>query len=109
MRTLRWVRELIFSNLLWKLLALAIEVVIWARVATEPELSTFATVRLEYKNLPEGLEISSEPVTSVLLELRGPEGELRGVGDTVRPAVVLDLSGMGPGEHTLSVSDGNVR
>ena len=59
-----------------------VAVVIWALVASEPELSTFATVRLEYKNLPDDLEISSDPVSSVVLELRGPSGELRGVGET---------------------------
>ncbi|MCU1235252.1 MAG: YbbR family protein [Candidatus Solibacter sp.] len=109
MRTLKWIRELIFRNLGWKLLALSAAVIIWALVATEPELSTFATVRLEYKNLPEGLEISSDPVTSVVLELRGPQGELRGVGDTVRPAVVLDMSNVDPGEHTFAIGSGNVK
>ena len=56
-RPLKWIRDLLFQNLGWKLLSLAIAVVIWALVATEPELATFANVRLEYKNLPEGLEI----------------------------------------------------
>jgi YbbR domain-containing protein len=109
MRTLKWIGDLILSNLGWKLLALATAVVIWAMVATEPELSTFATVRLEYKNLPEGLEISSDPVTSIVLELRGPQGELRGVGDTLRPAVVLDMSNVDPGEHTFPIGGGNVK
>ena len=60
---LKWIRELLFENLGWKLLSLAVAVVIWALVASEPELSTFATVRLEYKNLPDELEISSDPVS----------------------------------------------
>src|SRR4051794_10849956 len=109
MRSLKWVAELLFSNLKWKILALAVAVIIWATVASEPELSAFATVRLEYKNLPEGLEISSDPVTSVVLELRGPQGELRGVGDSIRPAVVLDMSNIEPGEHTFPIGDGNVK
>ena len=109
MRILKWFRGLLFQNLGWKLLALAVAVIIWALVATEPELSTFATVRLEYKNLPEGLEISSDPVSSVVLELRGPQGELRGVGDTVRPSVVLDMSNVDAGEHTFPIGDGNVK
>ena len=109
MRVLKWFRELLFWNLGWKLLALAAAVVIWALVATEPELSTFATVRLEYKNLPEGLEISSDPIDSVVLELRGPQGELRGVGDTIRPSVVLDMSNIVPGEHTFPIGGGNVK
>jgi len=52
-------------------------------VANEPELSTFTPVGVEYKNLPDDLEISSDPVSSVTLELQGPSGELPGVGDGV--------------------------
>jgi YbbR domain-containing protein len=109
MRTLKWLRDLIFNNFLWKLLSLAVAVIIWALVATEPELSTFATVRLEYKNLPDGMEISSDPVSSVVLELRGPQGELRGVGDSLRPAVLIDMSNVDPGEHTFPISGSNVK
>jgi hypothetical protein len=111
MRALRWITD----NFLWKLLALAIAVVIWALVATEPELSTFATVRLEFKNLPDDLDIGSEPVTSILLELRGPSGELRTSGvesyglGAVRPAVILDMSHVQPGERTFAIGSSNVR
>lgn len=108
-RLFKLVRALLFENLGWKLLALAAAVVIWALVASEPELATFATVRLEYKNLPDDLEIGSEPVNSVVLELRGPSGELRGIGDTFRPAVVLDMSGVQPGQRTFMVGNGNVK
>jgi hypothetical protein len=111
MRALRWVTD----NFLWKLLALAVAVAIWMLVASEPELSTFATVRLEFKNLPEDLEISSEPVSTVSLELRGPSGELRsvsgepyGIGN-LRPAVILDMAGVQPGERTFPIGNGNVR
>ena len=106
---LRWTLQLVFHNLGWKLLALAIAVVLWALVASEPELSEFATVRLEYRNLPEYLEIGSDPVGSVSLELRGPSGELRGVGDGIQPAVVLDMSDVRPGERTFTIGAGNVK
>ena len=109
MRALKWVGGLLFENLAWKLLALAVAVVIWAVVASEPELATFATVRLEYKNLPEDLEISSEPVSSLMLELRGPSGELRRAGETAHPAVVLDMSAVQPGERTFMIGDDNVK
>ncbi len=108
-RSLKWIRDLLFHNLIWKLLSLAIAVVIWALVATEPELATFASVRLEYKNLPEGLEISSEPVSSVVLELSGPSGALRGMGDATHPEVVLDMSGAASGVQTFSINDRNVK
>jgi hypothetical protein len=111
MRRLRWITD----HFGWKVLALAIAVVIWALVASEPELSTFVNIRLEYKNLPDDLVISSEPVTAISLELRGPSGELRGVSfgpaieGGVRPAVILDMSGVQPGERTFAIGDGNVR
>jgi YbbR domain-containing protein len=108
-RVLRWTLRLVFHNFGWKLLALAIAVVLWALVASEPELSEFATVRLEYRGLPEDLEISSDPVSSVSLELRGPSGELRGVGDSIRPAVILDMSDVRPGERTFTIGEGNVK
>jgi YbbR domain-containing protein len=111
MRRLRWITD----HFGWKILALVIAVVIWALVASEPELSTFVNVRLEFKNLPDDVVISSEPVTTIALELRGPSGELRGVSfgpateGGVRPAVILDMSGVAPGEHTFAIGDGNVR
>jgi YbbR domain-containing protein len=109
MRPFRWVRDLLFQNLVWKLFSLGIAVVIWALVATEPELTTMANVRLEYKNMPEGLEISSEPVSSVLLELSGSSGALRGTGDAVHPAVVIDMSDAASGERTYSIGERNVK
>lgn len=111
MRRLRWITD----HFGWKILALALAFVIWALVASEPELSTFVNVRLEYKNLPEDAVISSEPVTNVALELRGPSGELRGMSfgpateGGIRPAVILDMAGVESGEHTFAIGAGNVR
>jgi len=103
-------RALLFENFGWKALSLASAITLWWLVASEPELAGFATVRLEYKNLPPDLEISSEPVSSVTLELQGPSGVLRGVGDGgLQPAVVLDMSGVTPGERTFAISGANVQ
>jgi YbbR domain-containing protein len=103
-------RALLFENFGWKALSLASAITLWWLVASEPELAGFATVRLEYKNLPDDLEISSEPVSSVTLELQGPSGVLRGVGDGgLQPAVVLDMSNVEPGERTFPISNTNVQ
>jgi YbbR-like protein len=106
-RPLKRMGEVIFQNAGWKLLSLLTAVVIWALVASEPEMATFTTVRLEYKNMPDDLEIGAEPEESVRLELKGPSGELR--GDGLRPAVVIDVSGVGTGQHTFTIGDRNVR
>jgi YbbR domain-containing protein len=100
----RGLLHLVTHNFFWKVVALASAVVIWALVASEPELSTFTTVPLEFRNLPAGIEIGSQPRESVTLELRGPAGELHGAGENRRPAVVLDLSDASPGEHTYPVT-----
>jgi YbbR domain-containing protein len=106
----KWILGLATHNLAWKLLSLAIAVVVWGIVANEPELSTFATVGVEYKNLPDDLEISSDPVSAVKLELRGPSGELRGVGDGgAHPEVILDMSRVQPGERTFPIDNGSVK
>ena len=110
MSALRFLRDLIFEHFGWKVLSLVIAVFIWVLVASEPELATFATVRLEYKNLPDDLEISSEPVGSISLELRGPSGELRGIGDGgIHPSITLDMSTVQPGERTFPINDRNVK
>ena len=110
MRRGKWILGLLVENLGWKLLSLAIAIVVWGMVANEPELSTFATVGVEYKNLPDDLEISSDPVTNVKLELRGPPGDLPGAGSgSPRLEVILDMSQVQPGERTFPIGAGSVK
>jgi YbbR-like protein len=108
MKRWKWVLELVTRNFLWKLLALAGSIVIWALVTNEPELSTFVRVPLEFRNLPNDLDVASQPVDAVTLELRGPASELRGQGDGRRPAVVVDMSGATPGQRTFHIGNGNL-
>lgn len=111
MRALKWLGGVVVGNMGWKLLSLALAFTIWAMVATEPELNTVTPVQLEYRNVPDGLEISSNPVSTVRLELRGPSGALRdlGVNGIARPGVVLDMSAVQPGQRTFTIDDGAVK
>jgi YbbR domain-containing protein len=96
------------KNIGWKLLSLCAAVLLWISVASEPELATLQSVPVQYKGVPDELEISSSYVQSVTLELRGPSGRLRDLRDA-RSAVVLDFSAVHqPGEQTFSISPGNV-
>jgi YbbR domain-containing protein len=91
------------QNIGWKLLSLAAALVLWFLVASEPELATLHSVPVEYKGVPDDLEISSNFVENVFLEMRGPAGRLRDLSDT-RPAVVLDFSTVHePGERTFTI------
>jgi len=110
MKLLKRTLGLITQNFWWKVLSLVIALAIWGLVASEGEMSTFATARVDFRNLPEELEISSEPVSTVSLELTGAAGELRGLGDGGQhPEVILDLSNMVPGQHTFSIGENNVK
>jgi YbbR domain-containing protein len=101
---------LIFDRAGWKLLSLAVAIAIWALVSSEPELSTFVSTQVEYKNLPPDIEISSNPITTVLLELRGPSGELQGLGgEGVHPQIILDLTSARPGQHTYAIDRNSVK
>src|SRR5215469_11377997 len=109
-RFLKAALGLVFDRAGWKLLSLAVAVVIWALVSSEPELSTFVSTQVEYKNLPPDLEIASNPVTTVLLELRGPSGELQGLGGQgIHPQIILDMASATPGGHTYGIGDGVVK
>ena len=109
MKTLKWLRGLIFANFGWKLFSVIIAAAIWALVASEPEMGTSTPARLEFRNMPEEYEIAGQSANEVTLELRGPSGALRSVGDGVRPVVILDMSGVIPGERTFPISNANVR
>ena len=79
------------QNLGWKAGSLVIATLLWISVSNEPELSTFQSVPVEYKQMPENLEITSDVDETVRLELRGPSGRLRDLRDA-KLAVVLDFS-----------------
>ena len=99
----------LFHDFWWKLLSLAIAVLLWIFVASEPELSTFVNVPVQFKDMPEGIEIASDVVESVYLELRGPSGELRMMDESSRYAVVLDMSRVQAGERTFTIGAGEVK
>lgn len=95
-------------NIGWKLLSLATAFAIWMFVASEPELATLSTVPVEYKGVPDDLEISSDVRENVTLETRGPAGRLRDMSGA-RSAVVLDFSSVQqPGTNTFDIGARNV-
>ena len=65
------------------------------------------SVPIEFKDLPEELEISSDVMEKVELEMSGPSGELRDFAGS-RTAVVLDLSDAAPGERTYRIHEGTL-
>ena len=99
--------RLLTKNLGWKLLSLFLAIALWFAVAREPELATSISVPIEFKNLPEDLDISSGVPDRVHIEIRGPSGRL--TRDYVADlAAVLDLTGVRPGERTFTIQSRNL-
>lgn len=99
--------KLITGNLGWKLLSLAIAVALWIAIAREPELATSVAVPIEFKGMPDDLDIVSNVPDRVRLEIRGPSGRLSR-DNLTDLAVVLDLSDATPGEHTFNIRPATV-
>jgi YbbR domain-containing protein len=100
--------RLLRHNWPWKAISLLAAILIWILVAREPELSAFRLVPVEFKDLPDDVEIGSAIVESVYLELRGPSGNLSRYGDSGGVAVVFDMSHVRPGVRTFTIGEENV-
>jgi YbbR domain-containing protein len=64
---------------------------------------------VEFKNLSPGVEIDSDVVDTVNLEVRGPSEALRLPELPRRAAVILDMADVEPGQRTFTVDGGDVR
>ena len=99
--------QLLTRNLGWKLLSLAIAVVLWIAVSREPEVATSLSVPVDFKNMRDDLDIDGNLPDRVRLEVRGPSGRV--TRDNLSAiAVVLDLSDASAGERTYSIRGRNL-
>ncbi len=63
----------VFHNLGLKLISLALAVGVWLAVARDPVAEVAVDVPIEFRNIPQTLEISSENIPRAQIRLRGPE------------------------------------
>lgn len=99
---------LLTKNLGWKLLSIALAVLLWAALVRDPELATTVAVPVLFRGMPENLEISGDLVNRVQLELRGPHTLLT-PEDLADAAVVLNLGNVNrPGDRTYTIEPANV-
>ncbi|MBK9166338.1 MAG: YbbR-like domain-containing protein [Bryobacterales bacterium] len=96
------------QNIGLKLFALGLSVLFWSVFTHESEIGSFVNVPVEYRRLPEELEIVSDLTTTVSLELRGTQERLRSFS-ALPAGPVFDFSRiLEPGEHTFQVDRRNV-
>jgi YbbR domain-containing protein len=102
------VTEYLTRNLGWKIFSIGVAMLLWVTFARDPELGALIAVPVEYKGMPENLEISSDAVNTVTLDVRGPAEKLR-LFSAAPSGVVLDFSTiLKAGEQTFQIDERNV-
>ena len=102
------IKRVFLDNLGWKLLSVLLALLLWIVIAREPELATSISVPILFRNIPNDLDISSGIIDRAHVEVRGPARRLSPDSLSLA-AVILDLSGVQPGERTFTIDDSNVR
>ncbi len=103
-----FVRKYVLQNLPFKLVSLAIAVMLWMAVGRDSTIEIPMTVPLEFLHPPSNLEITSDYPFQAQVTLRGPAHMLQ----EVRPSQVhalLDLEGAKTGERTFDLSSSQVQ
>lgn len=101
-------KKMILENLGMKLTAVFLSIFLWLFVTSRGQSEIYLDVPIEFKDIPPGLEIVSQSVKVVSLNMRGQERLLK----NIKPydiSVSLDLSKAKPGESTYYVQQEDMR
>jgi hypothetical protein len=100
--------HVVTRNLGWKLLSVALAVLLWIAVEGEPEVVTVQSVPVYYRSVEADLALVANPPNAVRVELRGPF-DVFGRDNLSAVAVVLDLAGQTEsGERIFAITRNNV-
>ena len=100
-------RVRIFSHFGLKVLSIALATLIWGLVAGQREAERSLRVPLEYRNIPDQLELLGEPASLVDVRLRGSSGSLGQLRGTDLVAV-MDLHSARPGRRLFHLMPDDV-
>jgi YbbR domain-containing protein len=96
-------REYVFNNLPFKIVSLAIAVMLWWAVGRDQPIEIPLTVGLEFQHAPANLDVNSDYPLQARVTLQGPQRTLQNMNPSEVHAV-LDLRGAGPGERTFDLT-----
>jgi len=103
-----WVRRVFLHNLPLKVMSLVLSTGLWYAVSREPVSEVEVSVPVEFRNVPENLEIGSEHIPQAEIRVRGPARIVR----DLKPADIraeIDLAGAQTGERTFDLSGRHIR
>jgi YbbR domain-containing protein len=101
-------RRYVGHNFGLKLISLALAVGLWLAIARNPVAEVAIEVPIEFQNVPENLEISSQQIPTAQIRLRGPELLVHRLQHSDVHAQI-DLTGTRPGERTFDLTAQQVR
>ena len=104
---MRALRNLFLRDVWLKLLALVIAILIWSTYRAEPFVEIGYLVPLEFRNIPESLEISGDIPTQVHVRVRGRSAVLRRLAPADL-ALTVDLTGRTAGESQLRLTGSEI-
>ena len=93
----------VLHNFGLKLLSLGLAVALWLAVARDPVAEVAVDVPIEFHNIPENLEISSEYIPRAQIRVRGPQRVVRRL-QTADVSADIELSAIRPGERTFDLT-----
>lgn len=93
----------VLHNIGLKLIAIALSAGLWLAVTRDPIAEVAIDVPIEFHDIPQNLEISSETIPKAQIRLRGPQRIIR----HLQPSDVtaeIELAGIRPGERTFDLT-----
>lgn len=100
-------RRFVTHNFRLKLIALIFAVLLWAVISREPVIEVAFSVPIEFHDVPENLEITSEIAPQAQVRLRGPVRLLRDI-TAADVHTIVSLAGVGTGERTFDLTPSQV-
>jgi YbbR domain-containing protein len=104
-----FLRRLVLHNFWLKILSLLIATGLWLAISPDQEPAEVAIrVPIEFRHVPQGLEISSTTIPEAQIRVRGPERLIRDLRSTDVHAE-LELADALPGERTFDLTARQIR
>jgi YbbR domain-containing protein len=98
-----FLRRHVLHNFGIKLLSLALAVGLWLAVTRDPIAEVAVQVPIEFRNIPENLEINTESIPRAEIRVRGPQRIVRRL-QSADIYAEIELGGMKPGERTFDLT-----
>ena len=103
----KW-QTVLTENLAPKIVSFVLVAVLWGLITGQQRAELWLTIPLEYRNMPQNLEIAGDPTNRVEVGIRGPRGMIAGITpEQVRAHV--DLSRCPMGSNNFHLTAENVR